>query len=84
MVVTGSEKPSGGTVTLGETSLAGIHPRDRIAAEIAYIPADRNRRALVGPMRCDENLLLGRTTRVTRRHPNAAEQMEKWSVRSMP
>jgi simple sugar transport system ATP-binding protein len=83
-VLTGQSRPLGGEVLFDNQGFADIHPRQRVAREVAYIPSDRDRTALIGPMRCDENLLLGRTTRLARRHPFAAELMQKWSVRGLP
>ncbi len=83
-VLTGQARPSTGKVLFDGEGFADLHPRERIAREAAYIPSDRDRTALIGPMRCDENLLLGRTTRMARRHPYAADLMDKWSVRGLP
>lgn len=83
-VLIGARRCQGGEVHFDGTNLAEIHPRRRIAQGIAYIPSDRDRTALVGPMRCDENLLLGRTTRLARRHAKAQPLMDEWSVIGLP
>jgi simple sugar transport system ATP-binding protein len=83
-VLTGQSRPTGGEVDFDDEGFADIHPRRRIARQVAYIPSDRDKTALIGPMRCDENLLLGRTTRLARRHPFARDLMRKWSVRGLP
>ncbi len=83
-VLIGASRCLGGQARFDGTNLTGIHPRQRIAANIAYIPSDRDKTALIGPMRCDENLLLGRTTRLARRHPRAEPVMKEWSVIGLP
>ncbi len=64
--------------------MTGLRPRQRVAAGIAYIPSDRASRALVGSMRCDDNLALGRTTWRVRRDPAAAARMASWSIKGAP
>jgi simple sugar transport system ATP-binding protein len=83
-VLIGAKHCTGGKAHFDGISLADIHPRHRIASNIAYIPSDRDKTALVGPMRCDENLLLGRTTRLARRHRKAKALMDEWSVIGLP
>ncbi|MFV1962245.1 MAG: ABC transporter ATP-binding protein [Acidimicrobiia bacterium] len=83
-VLIGARRHLGGEAHFDGNVLTEIHPRRRIAQNIAYIPSDRNRTALVGPMRCDENLLLGRTTLLARRHDNAKPLMDEWSVVGLP
>ncbi|GMQ94075.1 MAG: ABC transporter ATP-binding protein [Acidimicrobiia bacterium] len=83
-VLIGARRRIGGEAHFDGNVLTEIHPRQRISYNIAYIPSDRDRTALVGSMRCDENLLLGRTTRLTRRHEDAKPLMEKWSVVGFP
>lgn len=83
-VLIGAQQPSAGQAVFDGTDLNSIHPRRRISANIGYIPSDRKRSALIGPMRCDENLLLGRTTRISRRHGRARQLMVEWSVIGLP
>ena len=83
-VLIGARRRLGGEAHFDGNVLTEIHPRQRISHDIAYIPSDRDKTALVGSMRCDENLLLGRTTRLTRRHEDAKPLMEKWSVVGIP
>jgi simple sugar transport system ATP-binding protein len=84
LALTGLTTPDAGTINVAGTDVAGMHPRQRIAAGIAYIPSDRIARALVGSMRCDENLILGRTTWRSRRDPHAAARMAAWSIKGTP
>lgn len=74
-------RPEQGRIVVHGKELGGVRPRERIADGVAYIPSDRHERAVVGPMRCDENLLLGRTRRRLRPDPGAAEVMAAWSVK---
>ena len=78
-------RPSQGTVTLDGHDLASVGPRRRIDAGVAYLPSDRYAHGLVGPMRSDENLLLGRTPRFLR---DAASKgvavMQQWAVKGEP
>lgn len=83
-VLVGAQHCIGGEAHFDQTGLADIHPRRRIAQNIAYIPSDRDKTALIGPMRCDENLLLGRTSRLARRHEKARPLMDEWSVIGLP
>lgn len=83
-VLIGAGRCLSGEVRFDGVNIAEVHPRKRIARNIAYIPSDRDKFALVGPMRCDENLLLGRTTRLARRHRSAGSLMKEWSVLGLP
>lgn len=83
-VLIGSSRHLAGQAHFDGVGLTEIHPKRRIALNIAYTPSDRNRTALVGPMRCDENLLLGRTTLLTRRHGEAQSLLDEWSVIGLP
>ena len=69
LALTGLATPEAGTITVDGVDVSGLHPRQRVATGIGYIPSDRLARALVGSMRCDENLVLGRTTWRVRRAP---------------
>lgn len=83
--VAGLLRPSEGTIELDGRDLIDLHPRERIGAGLAYLPSDRYARALVGAMRCDENLLLGRTPwRVRAGAGDATDRMVRWTVKGSP
>lgn len=85
LALAGLLKADFGSATLGGTNLLGLHPRARIAAGFAYLPSDRYARALVGPMRCDENLLIGRTPwRLDSAVIDATKVMAQWAVKGAP
>ena len=68
-----------------DTDLINLHPRLRVAAGFAYLPSDRYARALVGDMRCDENLLVGRTPwRLDQTTIDAPAAMSAWAVKGQP
>ena len=82
LAIAGLLSPTAGHITLGDTELIGLHPRARIEAGLAYLPSDRFARALVGPMRCDENMVLGRTPwRLKGHSSDAADRMRRWTVK---
>lgn len=81
LAMAGLAVPTRGRIMLRGDDIARRSPRQRTAGGIAYIPSDRHTRALVGPMRCDENLLLGRTRRRLRADPGAGDLMTKWAVK---
>ncbi len=82
--LTGLAVPERGTIEVNGTDMSGLGPRQRVAAGIAYIPSDRASRALVGSMRCDDNLVLGRTAWRVRRDPASAARMASWSIKGAP
>jgi len=84
LALTGLVTPDSGTIEVGGADVCGLHPRQRVACGIAYIPSDRAARALVGSMRCDDNLALGRTTWRIRRDPSAGARMAAWSIKGAP
>ena len=85
LAIAGLLSPSSGTIRMDDTDLVDLHPRSRIAAGFAYLPSDRYARALVGPMRCDENMLLGRTPwRLRTAVSDTAERMQRWAVKGEP
>jgi general nucleoside transport system ATP-binding protein len=84
LALTGLATPEAGTITVDGVDVSGLHPRRRVATGIGYIPSDRLARALVGSMRCDENLVLGRTTWRVRRAPQAEARMATWAVKGTP
>jgi simple sugar transport system ATP-binding protein len=61
-------------------------PRRRVAAGIGYIPSDRYRYGLAGPLDLADNLALGRTPGWRRarrvRRQGAAGPLRRWDVRS--
>jgi simple sugar transport system ATP-binding protein len=76
--------PDSGKIEVDGHDVARMHPRQRVARGIAYVPSDRAERALVGPMRCDDNLALGRTAWRLRRDPQAGVRMAAWQVKGAP
>ena len=84
LALAGLAVPETGTIAVDGDDISGLHPRQRVAKGIAYIPSDRAARALVGTMRCDENLVLGRTTWRCRRDSAAAARMAAWSIKGAP
>ncbi|MCK9547666.1 MAG: sugar ABC transporter ATP-binding protein [Sphaerochaeta sp.] len=54
-LIIGAEKRSAGTITLNGSSVVIRHPKDSIAAGIAYLPDDRKNMGLVLPMTVREN-----------------------------
>jgi simple sugar transport system ATP-binding protein len=84
LALTGLATPEAGAITVDGVDVSGLHPRQRVAAGVGYIPSDRLARALVGSMRCDENLILGRTSWRVRRAPHAAVRMAAWAVKGTP
>ena len=84
LALAGLAPPDAGTVTVDGRDVTAMHPRQRVARGIAYIPSDRAARGLVGSMRCDDNLDLGRTRWRTRRDPQAGARMAAWAVHGAP
>jgi simple sugar transport system ATP-binding protein len=56
-----------GRVSLGDVDLSALGVRERVDAGLAHIPDDRHRRGLVLDFSVEENLILGRHDRYTRR-----------------
>ncbi|WP_395105391.1 ABC transporter ATP-binding protein [Actinomadura sp. SCN-SB] len=85
-LLAGLAVPERGRVTVGGEPVPVGDPRARIAAGIAYIPSDRYRRALAGPLSLADNLEMGRGPRWRpprrRRLRDAAEALRRWDVRS--
>ncbi|TQM38106.1 ABC transporter ATP-binding protein [Pseudonocardia cypriaca] len=84
-LLAGIAAPDAGSVTVDGIPVPVGAPRERIADRIAYVPADRHRRALAGPLTLADNLELGRGDRrrppVARREERAAPVLEEWDVR---
>jgi general nucleoside transport system ATP-binding protein len=84
-LLAGIAAPDAGSVTVDGRPVPVGAPRERIADRIAYVPADRHRRALAGPLTLADNLELGRGDRrrppVARREERAAPVLEEWDVR---
>lgn len=82
-VVSGRTHPDHGEVRVLGEPLDG--PRERVAAGVAYIAADRYRFGAVRAMSYGDNVELGRTTRWrarrAQREERAAVQLERWDVR---
>ena len=85
MAIAGLLRPSSGTIEMNGRDMVDLHPRARILAGLAYLPSDRYARALVGAMRCDENMVLGRTPWLLRTGANdSADRMAHWTVKGSP
>ncbi len=84
-LLAGIAAPDAGSVTVDGKPVPVGTPRERIADRIAYVPADRHRRALAGPLTLADNLELGRGDRRrpprARREERAAPVLEEWDVR---
>jgi simple sugar transport system ATP-binding protein len=59
-LLTGTERPDEGTVTVNGRDLTGQRPGAFLAAGLGVVPADRQREGLVLPMSIARNLLLDR------------------------
>jgi simple sugar transport system ATP-binding protein len=59
-LLTGTERPDEGTVTVNGSDLTGQPPGAYLAAGLGVVPADRRREGLVLPMSIARNLLLDR------------------------
>jgi ABC-type uncharacterized transport system ATPase subunit len=84
-LLAGLARPERGHVTVdGEPMPVGA-PRERVARGVAYVPADRYRRALAGPLSLADNLELGRGTlrrpARARREERAGPVLTEWDVR---
>jgi general nucleoside transport system ATP-binding protein len=84
LALAGLAAPDSGRIEVDGENVSPLPPRRRVAEGIAYLPSDRAARALVGTMRCDDNLVLGRTTWRVRRDPGAAGRMAAWSIKGAP
>jgi simple sugar transport system ATP-binding protein len=84
-LLAGIAAPDRGSVTVDGKPVPVGAPRERIADRIAYVPADRYRRALAGPLTLADNLELGRGDRrrpqQARREERAAPVLAEWDVR---
>jgi simple sugar transport system ATP-binding protein len=84
-LLAGIAAPDAGRVTVDGRPVPVGAPRERIAERIAYVPADRYRRALAGPLTLADNLELGRGERrrppQARREERAAPVLAEWDVR---
>jgi ABC-type uncharacterized transport system ATPase subunit len=84
-LLAGIAAPDGGSVTVDGKPVPVGAPRDRVADRIAYVPADRYRRALAGPLTLADNLELGRGDRrrapIARREERAEPVLTEWDVR---
>jgi simple sugar transport system ATP-binding protein len=85
-VLAGVEVAQSGSVTIDGEPVRAAAPRDRIRRQIAYIPSDRYRTAVVRPMSLADNLELGRggRWRPRRRSRQRAvrHRLLEWDVRS--
>ncbi|MEJ3655603.1 ATP-binding cassette domain-containing protein [Actinomycetes bacterium KLBMP 9759] len=84
-LLAGVAAPEHGAVTVDGVPVPVGAPRERIAGHVAYVPSDRYRYALAGPLSLADNLELGRgpsrrPTRV-RRLERAAPVLAEWDVR---
>jgi simple sugar transport system ATP-binding protein len=84
-LLAGIAGPERGHVTVdGEPMPVGA-PRARVARGVAYVPADRYRRALAGPLSLADNLELGRGAQRrparARREEHAGPVLTEWDVR---
>ncbi len=85
LAVAGLARVTSGTIRMGDVDLAGMHPRARIAAGLAYLPSDRYARGLIGPMLCTENVMLGRTPwRLQDITADTSVRMRRWAVKGEP
>lgn len=84
-ILAGRLAPVGGTAEIDGAPIAVGAPRRRVAADIAYIAADRYRHALVRELPIADNLHLGRTrwwrTRTSRAAEHVAPRLDAWDVR---
>ena len=76
-VVAGIEAPDRGRIAVGETSLAGLTPRDVAALGVGYVPNDRFRDGLVPDFTIAENVALGQQWGLYRRGPLLDRQAMK-------
>jgi ABC-type uncharacterized transport system ATPase subunit len=93
-LLTGTERPDEGTVTVNGRDLTGQRPGAFLAAGLGVVPADRQREGLVLPMSIARNLLLDRRGErrffwargllLNERAVNAyaREMMEKYDIRA--
>jgi general nucleoside transport system ATP-binding protein len=93
-LLTGTERPDEGTVTVNGRDLTGQGPGAYLAAGLGVVPADRRREGLVLPMSIARNLLLDRRSErrflrargllLNERAVNsyAREMMEKYDIRA--
>ncbi|OLT06997.1 hypothetical protein BJF90_15305 [Pseudonocardia sp. CNS-004] len=84
-LLAGIAAPDRGSVTVDGTPVPVGAPRERVAEGIAYVPADRYRRALAGPLTLADNLELGRGDRhrppAARRRARVEPVLAEWDVR---
>jgi len=84
-LLAGIAAPDRGSVTVDGKEVPVGAPRERVADRIAYVPADRYRRALAGPLTLADNLELGRGDRhrppSARREERAEPVLAEWDVR---
>jgi simple sugar transport system ATP-binding protein len=93
-LLTGTQRPDEGTVTVNGSDLTGQRPGAYLAAGLGVVPADRRREGLVLPMSIARNLLLDRRHErrffrargllLNERAVNsyAREMMEKYDIRA--
>jgi general nucleoside transport system ATP-binding protein len=84
-LLAGIAAPDRGSVTVDGKPVPVAAPRERVAHGVAYVPADRYRRALTGPLTLADNLELGRGDRRrpprARREDRAEPVLAEWDVR---
>jgi general nucleoside transport system ATP-binding protein len=84
-LLAGIAAPDRGSVTVDGEPVPVAAPRERVARGVAYIPADRYRRALAGPLSLADNLELGRGDRGRPPRAKREERVEPvlaaWDVR---
>ncbi|MEM1333860.1 MAG: ATP-binding cassette domain-containing protein, partial [Actinomycetota bacterium] len=77
--------PESGSVRIDGTPLPAAMPSARRDLRLAYIPSDRYRHGLVGPLDLADNLDLGRTPGIRparrRRRSSAVGRLVEWDVR---
>ncbi|GAA1293050.1 ABC transporter ATP-binding protein [Pseudonocardia aurantiaca] len=85
-LLAGIAAPQQGTVCVEGTEMPVGAPRERVGKRVAYVPADRYRRALAGPLSLADNLELGRgpSRRAPRgrREEQAVPALAAWDVRA--
>lgn len=84
-LLAGIVAPDRGSVTVDGKPVPVAAARERVADGVAYVPADRYRRALAGPLTLADNLELGRGDRrrppLARREERAEPVLAEWDVR---
>ncbi|MEA2001638.1 MAG: ABC transporter ATP-binding protein [Actinomycetota bacterium] len=90
-VLSGMRKPDAGSIRVGGTEIAGLGPRQVVAAGVGRIPEDRHE-ALVGDMSVSHNLILEHLDEIGSRsildteqiRSNALDLIERFSIKAEP